>query len=170
MTVGAWHCGLCGQTSPECQCGDPLLLVIRIPGLTADLDEHDLAATDMVAMINAQRHENWVCGGGDPDNVKDVRLMASAWVGNRKLKQPVREDLCEPCELMYGLTRPAVDYVGMDDTPVCAFHQTNSWSTPPFTDDLPLPDATWSNEDGVRAAKARRKAEKAAKRQSREGA
>jgi hypothetical protein len=55
------------------------MLIIRIPDLTADIDEHDLAARSMVEMINAQRHENWVCGGGDPDDERDVRLMASGW-------------------------------------------------------------------------------------------
>jgi hypothetical protein len=74
-----WRCGLCGQGAPDCCCGDPLMLIIRIPDLTADIDEHDLAARSMVEMINAQRHENWVCGGGDPDDERDVRLMASGW-------------------------------------------------------------------------------------------
>lgn len=80
MSDDPWNCGLCGQPVPECQCGDPLLLVIRIPGLTADIDEHDLAARSMVDMINDQRHENWVCGGGDMDaRVRGVRLVASSW-------------------------------------------------------------------------------------------
>jgi hypothetical protein len=78
-----WNCGLCGKPVPECECGDPLLLVIRIPGLTAAIDDHDLAARSMVEMINDQRHENWVCGGGHIEMdapARGVRLLASAWL------------------------------------------------------------------------------------------
>ena len=82
-----WHCGVCGRPEPDCQCGDPLLLVIRIPDLTAGNYEHTEAARDIMDALNQQRYEQWIDAGGASAKWREVRLLASAW-----LNETITED------------------------------------------------------------------------------
>jgi hypothetical protein len=72
-----WHCGICGGDTEGCTCGDPLALIVRVPGLTSADTEHLLAGMNLVAMINEQRVENYE--GDEGYGPAPVRLLASGW-------------------------------------------------------------------------------------------
>lgn len=75
--VGPWHCGLCGGTTEDCKCGEPLVLIVRVPGLTPSESDHDLVAMSLVAMLNDQRVENYE--GPEGSGPAPIRLLASGW-------------------------------------------------------------------------------------------
>lgn len=75
--LGPWHCGLCAQDTEGCECGDPLVLVLRVPGLTPTETDHDLVAMTLVSMLNDLRVEQY--GGPEGQGPTPVRLLASGW-------------------------------------------------------------------------------------------
>ena len=75
--VGPWHCGLCGRCTEGCECGEPLALVVRVPGLTDAETDHDMVARELVRIINKTRVENYF--GPDGEGPAPVRLLASGW-------------------------------------------------------------------------------------------
>jgi len=72
-----WHCGLCGNDTEGCECGEPLVLVVRVPGLTPSETDHDLLAMSLVAMLNDERVENY--DGEEGSGPAPIRLLGSGW-------------------------------------------------------------------------------------------
>lgn len=75
--VGPWHCGLCAQDTDGCECGEPLVVIVRVPGLTPTETDHDLVAMSLVAMLNDSRVEQY--GGPEGQGPTPIRLLASGW-------------------------------------------------------------------------------------------
>lgn len=79
-----WYCGVCGEQNDSCACGEPLALIIRVPGCIASEIDHDTAARQLVAMLNDQRVMNY--GGEEGHGPAPIRLLYSGWA------EPVSDD------------------------------------------------------------------------------
>jgi hypothetical protein len=66
-----WHCGTCGNA--PCECGDDIVMVVKVPGIRAADADADLVAMALMAMCNEQRADN---GGAD----RPIRLLTASFV------------------------------------------------------------------------------------------